>query len=61
MINNNVPEISVLMSCYNGAHWLGDAIDSVLSQTFKNFELILVDDGSKDETWKIIQNYAAKR
>ena len=60
MINNNVPEISVLMSCYNGAHWLSDAIDSVLSQTFKNFELILVDDGSKDETWKIIQNYALK-
>lgn len=51
------PKISVLMSCYNGSRWLREAIDSVLSQTFVDFELILVDDGSTDETWKIIQSY----
>ncbi len=46
------------MSCYNGSRWLVEAIDSVLAQTFKNFELILVDDGSKDNTPEIIKAYA---
>lgn len=54
------PEISVLMSCYNGSRWLAEAIDSVLTQTFKNFEFILVDDGSKDNTLEIIRAYAAR-
>jgi len=54
------PEISVLMSCYNGSRWLAEAIDSVLSQTFNNFELILVDDGSKDNTPEIIRAYAER-
>jgi glycosyltransferase involved in cell wall biosynthesis len=51
------PEVSVLMSCYNGRNWLHEAIDSVLVQSFEAFELILVDDGSTDETWNIIQSY----
>lgn len=54
------PEISVLMSCYNGSRWLAEAIDSVRAQTFKNFEFILVDDGSKDNTLEIIRAYAAR-
>lgn len=54
------PKISVLMSCYNGSRWLAEAIDSVLAQTFKNFEFILVDDGSKDSTLEIIRAYAAR-
>lgn len=45
------------MSCYNASSWLAEAIDSVLAQTFGNFEFVLVDDGSTDETWSIIQNY----
>ncbi len=45
------------MSCYNGSRWLHEAIDSVLAQTFEAFEFILVDDGSTDETWNIIQSY----
>lgn len=53
-------EISVLMSCYNGSRWLAEAIDSVLAQTFKKFEFILVDDGSKDNTLEIIRAYAAR-
>jgi glycosyltransferase involved in cell wall biosynthesis len=51
------PEVSVLMSCYNGGRWLREAIDSVIAQTFDDFELILVDDGSSDETWSIIESY----
>lgn len=52
------PEVSVLMSCFNADRWLHEAIDSVLEQTFEAFEFILVDDGSTDETWKIIRSYA---
>ncbi|MHB8111274.1 MAG: glycosyltransferase family 2 protein [Syntrophorhabdaceae bacterium] len=51
------PEVSVLMSCYNAGRWLHEAIDSVMAQTFKDFELILVDDGSSDETRAIIGSY----
>lgn len=54
------PEVSVLMSCYNGSRWLQEAIDSVLTQTFGSFEFILVDDGSTDETWDIIERYRAR-
>ena len=54
------PEVSVLMSCYNGSRWLQEAIDSVLAQTFESFEFILVDDGSTDETWDIIERYRAR-
>lgn len=52
------PKVSVLMSCYNASRWLHEAIDSVLVQTFEDFEFILVDDGSTDETCNIIRNYA---
>ena len=45
------------MSCYNASRWLHEAIDSVLAQTFENLEFILIDDGSTDETWEIIQSY----
>jgi len=51
------PEVTVLMSCFNASRWLRIAIDSVLHQTFGNFEFILVDDGSTDGTWDIIQAY----
>lgn len=51
------PEISVLMSCHNASRWLHEAIDSVMAQTFKGFELILVDDGSSDGTGSIIESY----
>ena len=52
------PAISVLLSCYNGARWLDEAINSVLSQTFGDFEFIIVDDGSTDNSPEIIKRYA---
>lgn len=55
---NAVPTISVLMCCYNAARWLDEAIDSVLNQTFTDFEFIIVDDGSVDNTLEIIHKYA---
>ena len=51
------PEISVLMSCYNAEKWLSEAIDSLLSQTYENFDLILINDGSNDDTVNIIAKY----
>lgn len=54
------PMISVVMACYNGDRWLAQAIESILSQSFTDFELILVDDGSKDKTPRILEEYSHK-
>ncbi len=51
-------KISVLMPVYNGGRYLRTAIESVLCQTFHNFEFIVVDDGSTDASAKIIKEYA---
>jgi glycosyltransferase involved in cell wall biosynthesis len=58
--NNVAPLISVLISCYNGARWLDEAINSVLTQTFGDFEFIIVDDGSTDSSAEIINRYAGQ-
>lgn len=53
------PLVSVLMTSYNREKYIGAAIESVLASTYKNFELIITDDQSKDATVKIAQKYAA--
>lgn len=50
------PLVSVLMTCYNREEYIGEAIESVLASTYKNFELIIVDDCSIDETVIIAKN-----
>ena len=55
------PKISVLMPVYNGEKFLTEAIDSVLNQSFKNFELIIVNDGSTDGSAEIIKRYNDNR
>ncbi|KAF0202274.1 MAG: hypothetical protein FD170_2000 [Bacteroidetes bacterium] len=61
MINSfvmeNLPLVSILMPVYNGREYLRPAIDSLLEQTFRNFELIIVNDGSKDDSQDIIDSY----
>jgi len=52
------PTITVLMSCFNAARWLDDAISSVLNQTYTDFEFIIVDDGSADNTLELIKKFA---
>ena len=50
LCRRTMPRVSVIMPVYNGEKYLAAAIDSVLSQTFADFELILVDDGSRDNS-----------
>lgn len=54
------PKISVVMPVLNGEKYLAEAIESILNQTFQDFEFIIVDDGSTDRTPEILQSYAQK-
>ncbi len=55
------PTISVVMPVYNGAKYLKEAIESVLNQSFKDFELILINDGSTDSSESIIKSFDEPR
>lgn len=54
------PDISVIMSVYNGETYLAQAIESVIAQTFKNWELVIINDCSSDSTGKILADFASK-
>lgn len=54
---NNSPLVSVLMTAYNRAQYIAEAIESVLASTYTNFELIVVDDCSKDDTVAVAKKY----
>jgi len=56
----NRPAISVIMSAYNAEKYVAEAIESILNQTFKDFEFIIIEDGSKDKTFDIVKKYAEK-
>lgn len=56
----HTPLLSVVMPVYNAENYLVAAINSVLKQTFRDFEFIIVDDASTDSSWKIIQRYAKR-
>jgi glycosyltransferase involved in cell wall biosynthesis len=58
--STEIPLVSVVMAVYNGDRYLRDTIDSVLNQTFTNFEFVIVDDGSTDQTWEILTHYASQ-
>jgi glycosyltransferase involved in cell wall biosynthesis len=56
----SVPALSVLMTAYNRERYIGASIESALAQTFENFELLVVDDGSTDRSVEIAQSLAAR-
>jgi glycosyltransferase involved in cell wall biosynthesis len=58
-MTNQIPRLSIIMPAYNAERYIDRAIDSVLAQTFTDFELVIVDDVSSDRTWEIIQERAA--
>jgi glycosyltransferase involved in cell wall biosynthesis len=57
---NKEPLISIVIPVYNGSDYMREAIDSALAQTYQNFEIIVVDDGSVDDTGKIAESYGEK-
>lgn len=58
MIKENQPLISIIMASYNYSQFIERAIESVLNQTYKNWELLVVDDGSSDNSVEIIKKYS---
>jgi glycosyltransferase involved in cell wall biosynthesis len=57
----DTPKVTVLMPVYNGEKYLQEAVDSILCQTFTNFELLIIDDGSTDESITILESLADPR
>jgi glycosyltransferase involved in cell wall biosynthesis len=57
---SDAPTVSVLMTAYNRAKYIGMAIESVLASTFRDFELVVVDDGSTDKTQDIAKGFATR-
>lgn len=61
IIENNLPLISILMPCYNSEAFLGEAIESCINQSYQNWELIIIDDGSSDNSLLIARKFEDKR
>jgi glycosyltransferase involved in cell wall biosynthesis len=57
---SEAPPVSIVLSTYNRPEWLRGAIDSVLAQDYPNLELLVVDDGSADETPRLLEQYAER-
>ncbi|MDE6131169.1 MAG: glycosyltransferase, partial [Muribaculaceae bacterium] len=60
MPESSLPAVSVIVACYNSEKTIGAMIESVLSQSYTDLELIITDDGSTDGTPEVIRQYAAR-
>lgn len=57
----NNTKVSILMTCYNASKFIEQSIKSIKNQTYKNWELVIIDDLSTDKTIKIIKKFNDKR
>ena len=60
-MNSVEPKVTVLMPAYNAERYIADAISSVLEQTFADFELLIINDGSTDNTGRVIASFNDER
>ncbi len=61
MNNNNFPLVSVLLSTFNNSQSITDSVNSILNQTYKNIELLIIDDASTDNTWEKLISFSDPR
>jgi glycosyltransferase involved in cell wall biosynthesis len=57
---DKLPQISIAMCTYNGSSFVREQLDSVIAQSFEDWEIVIIDDCSSDETWGILDDYAAQ-
>ena len=55
-----MPKVSVVIPTYNYAHFVGEAIQSILDQSFRDFEIIVIDDGSTDNTAEVVSTFPVR-
>lgn len=59
-MTNDTPLVTILSPCYNVERYLPQCIDSIVGQTYANLQIVMIDDGSTDGTWNVLQQYAAR-
>ena len=59
-MNRNIPAVSIIIPMYNAEKYIGDCLDSILTQTFDDYEVIVVDDASTDNSREIVKSYLPK-
>lgn len=60
-MDNNMPLVSIVLPMYNAENFVGECIQSILSQTYTNFELLVLDDGSTDGSIKVVESFSDSR
>ena len=60
-MNSNYPKVSVVIPCYNDKDYIKEAVQSILNQTFQDFEIIIVDDGSHEATKKVLAKIKSEK